>query len=227
MKRFWKPALSVIVAALAAAGSAGASAPVPDGPDSRSARAPDLAWREITYEHGKIVRVRVSSAQPGGREVKGRSVASTSDPFGGADPGFDVTDPFDGSAAEAGADYASCKSVDVSEPSYTLFHHTAYRFHHTIYFCYRYPRITVYHPGVYLSDVDSSYEWRGLVASHGYWYTWRGDPRGGHFSFRQGHLENCISPWGPCIRDEYPWVRIWVNGNGAWSFDTGGGGWIG
>ena len=50
----------------------------------------------------------------------------------------------------------------------------------------------------------------------GWWYTWRGSPTGGHYSRRQGKIDNCILKWG-CIGSHYPQIEIWVNGNGAWA----------
>jgi hypothetical protein len=226
-ERILRVATVMLLVAVGAAGQAAASVPVPDGPDTRVARPTGLVWKEVTYQHGKVVRVRSGRGYPDIDE-KGRSLASIDDRFSVEEPApSDVTDPNDGAVYDADADYGSCKQVDVAEEGHTLFYMTAYRFHHTVFFCWRYPRITAYHPGVYLSDVDGSYEWRGVIGSEGYWYTWRDDPHGGHYSFRQGHFENCIAPWGPCLRDEYPWVKIWINGNGAWSADRGGGIWIG
>ena len=50
----------------------------------------------------------------------------------------------------------------------------------------------------------------------GWWYEWRGSPTGGHYSRRQGEIDNCIFRWG-CIGSHYPQIEIWVNGNGAWA----------
>ena len=40
-------------------------------------------------------------------------------------------------------------------------------------------------------------------------------------SYRQGNWENCIFHYG-CFKNIYPWIEIWVNGNGAWTQDQGG-----
>ena len=52
-------------------------------------------------------------------------------------------------------------------------------------------------------------------------YSWRGSNDGGHVSFRQGDWTNCVFWWG-CVGSIYPWIEIWVNGNGAWAQDQGG-----
>ena len=41
-------------------------------------------------------------------------------------------------------------------------------------------------------------------------------PAGGHYSRRQGKIDNCILKWG-CIGTHYPQIELWVNGNGAWA----------
>src|SRR5262249_13393928 len=69
------------------------------------------------------------------------------------------------------------------------------------------------------SEVDG-----GVINDHGCdgwgnYYRWSGSGHGGHVSYRSGDWENCVY-W--CFKSIYPWIEIWVNGNGAWAQDQGG-----
>lgn len=114
---------------------------------------------------------------------------------------------------------SGCVRVDAWVRSSTLFGFTAYRFHQVKHWCWSYPHITSVNVGTYFSDVDPNYHVRGTWG-HGWYYTWRGSSRGGHYSFRQAHVENCVFHYG-CIGTQYPWVEVWVNGNGAWAYNAG------
>jgi hypothetical protein len=93
-------------------------------------------------------------------------------------------------------------------------------FHHRVYWCWSYPRVTGVNVSCW-SVVDGSYvEDRGCDG-WGNYYSWRGSGHGGHVSFRSGNWGNCIW-WIGCVGSIYPWVEIWVNGNGAWAQDQGG-----
>jgi len=122
-------------------------------------------------------------------------------------------------AAFSTASASGCARVDAWVRSTTFFGFTAYRFHQVKHWCWSYPDITSVNVGTYFSDVDPNYYVRGTWG-HGWYYTWRGSSRGGHYSFRQARVENCVLHYG-CIRNEYPWVEIWVNGNGAWTYNAG------
>jgi hypothetical protein len=122
-----------------------------------------------------------------------------------------------------GESYASgCKTVDVARTGWDIFHlDVVYRFHQRKSWCWDYPRITWRYVSVYVTDVDPNMEYRGVVNAAGNYYPWCCRNRySGHYSMRQGKFENCIL-WFPCTRTEYPWVKIWVRGNGTWKADTG------
>lgn len=115
---------------------------------------------------------------------------------------------------------AGCATVDAWRTKYTLLGFVAYKFHQTKHWCWSYPRITSVDVGAYMSDVDPNYILRG-VSGYGWFYTWAGSGQGGHYSYRQAQVENCVLHYG-CLGTAYPWVEIWVNGNGAWSANWGG-----
>ena len=121
------------------------------------------------------------------------------------------------------ASYASgCKTVDVARTGWDIFHlDVVYKFHQRKSWCWDYPRITSRSVSVYVTNVDPNMEYRGIVNAAGNYYTWCcWTPSSGHYSMRQGKFENCIL-WFPCTRTEYPWVKIWVRGDGTWKADTG------
>jgi hypothetical protein len=93
-------------------------------------------------------------------------------------------------------------------------------FHHRVYWCWSYPRITGVNVSCW-SDVDGSFIDNHGCDGWGHYYTWHGSGHGGHYSFRQGDWSNCVFFVG-CFGNIYPWIEIWVNGNGAWAQEQGG-----
>ena len=124
----------------------------------------------------------------------------------------------EGAAAQSAA---GCRSVDVARIGRSALGFVVYKFHQVKRWCWSYPRVTSVRTSTYVSNVDPNWDYRGVIASRGFFYRWCcGDGRSGHYTFRQGRFDNCI-PWIGCIRREYPWVKIWVRANGTWSYDTG------
>jgi hypothetical protein len=93
-------------------------------------------------------------------------------------------------------------------------------FHHRVYWCWNYPRITSVNVACW-STVDGSFINNNGCDGWGGYYAWRGSGHGGHVSYREGDWDNCVFGWG-CFGNIYPWIQIWVNGNGAWAQDQGG-----
>jgi hypothetical protein len=118
---------------------------------------------------------------------------------------------------------SGCRTVDWYESGHSGFGNLLYRFHQVKHWCWDYPHIGNVSIGTYMSDVDTCcIVYRGIVAAYGWYYAWRNDTHGGHYSRRQAQVDNCIVRYG-CLWSAYPWVDIWVNGNGAWLGDDGGG----
>jgi hypothetical protein len=125
----------------------------------------------------------------------------------------------DGQAVpEAGASASGCNAVDETLTWSSLISTLAV-FHHRVYWCWSYPRITGVSVSCYSTNVDQLVTNLGCGGSGNY-YTWSGSPQGGHYSFRQGAYKNCVPRLG-CLAAAYPWIRIWVNGNGAWTSQKG------
>ena len=93
-----------------------------------------------------------------------------------------------------------------------------WRFHHKVHWCARYPAIDENSLTVdsFFSDVDPVFQVDWDDHGTGWWYAWRGSPTGGHYSRRQGKVDDCLFKWG-CIGTHYPQIEVWVNGNGAWA----------
>jgi hypothetical protein len=120
-------------------------------------------------------------------------------------------------ATAAAAMASGCRYQDSWRYSRSLLGAIVYKFHHTTYWCWSTSgRLTNVTTGVYVSDVDSNWYYRGLTASSGYFY----DSNGSHYGLRQGHFDNCVLKYG-CIGSEYPWVKIWVHAGGSYEYATG------
>lgn len=121
------------------------------------------------------------------------------------------------------ADLSGCRTVDAYRIGRTALGFVAYKFHHVKRWCWVYPRVTSFSSSVYVSNVDPNYDYRGLVSASGSFYTWCcGTTTSGHNSIRQGRFDNCpVILFSGCIRREYPWVRIWVRGDGTYTYRTG------
>jgi len=118
---------------------------------------------------------------------------------------------------------AGCRDIDAWRYSTSfLFGTLVYKFHQTVHFCWNSAnKLTVVNTGTYVSNVDPNWTYRGLTASDGYFFEWCcGAAQSGHYGLREGHFDNCVPKYG-CVGSEYPWVKIWVQGDGSWSYDTG------
>jgi hypothetical protein len=118
---------------------------------------------------------------------------------------------------------SGCDTVDYYDTKRDAFGiKVVWQFHQVKHWCWSYPRITALSVGSYFSNVD----WSSAVVNwddhgYGYYYTWSGSNIGGHYSYRQGSVSNCVFRIG-CLGTAYPQVEIWVNGNGAWLGKGGG-----
>jgi hypothetical protein len=110
--------------------------------------------------------------------------------------------------------------LTVTKRSFTTWF-VAWRYHQVNHWCWQYPNITCFNAASYFTDVDATGQVHYDSNGFGWYYTWAGGPSGGHYSHRGGRIDNCILRYG-CISSYYPYVDIWVNGNGAWSGSGGG-----
>jgi hypothetical protein len=97
----------------------------------------------------------------------------------------------------------------------------AWRYHQVDHWCWQYPNITCLDIGSNFYDVDANGQVRYDSQGYGWYYTWAGGPFGGHYAHREGRIDNCVLRYG-CVGSYYPYVDMWLNGNGAWSASGGG-----
>jgi hypothetical protein len=107
-------------------------------------------------------------------------------------------------------------TVDFTVTKRTLLGNVAWRFHQVDHWCWSYPSITCLSVGSGFYDVDGQQSVNYDDHGTGWYYSWSGAGTGGHYAERQGSVSNCIFRWG-CISTSYPQVKIWLNGNGAWT----------
>lgn len=217
MKRI-KHILSATAAALVVAGVGAPLAVAKQQPPPGLSPFVQLGWEETTYDSGGRVVGQKSGVGPAsfGAATEGAAAAQTTPDSAAASTGALPAAGADGTESVSG----NCKTVRAWVTRYTLFGFVAYRWNHSVYFCWSYPRITSFQPNAYISNNDGTNYLRNIYA-YGYWYTWSGSAYGGHYSWRQGQVENCVFKYG-CIGTTYPWVHIYINGNGAWAANGGG-----
>ena len=154
----------------------------------------------------------------GGASLTGSSLANAT----AVDPGSDL-----GVVRPSGRRLSGCCSsqgsdtVDftVTKSSWSSFF-VAFRYHQVNHWCWQYPNITCLNVSSGFYDVDPSGQVRYDGNGYGWYYTWAGGPFGGHYAHRDGKIDNCILRYG-CIGSYYPYVDMWVNGNGAWTASGG------
>jgi hypothetical protein len=114
---------------------------------------------------------------------------------------------------------SGCKTVWATRIGRSLLGFVTYKYTQEKYFCWTSPRVTTVQVSAYPCCTDPTWFYRGTVGSAGWYFTWSGDSRGGHYSLRQGKFEQVLL--GKVVNSALPWVKIWVYGNGGWSYATG------
>jgi hypothetical protein len=112
-----------------------------------------------------------------------------------------------------------CYTVDKQRTAHdSVTYVVVWKFHQKVRWCATYPKIDEHSLTVdsFFSNVDPLFQVDWDDHGTGGWYTWRGSATGGHYSRRQGKIDNCFFKWG-CIFSHYPQIEVWVNGNGAWA----------
>jgi hypothetical protein len=112
-------------------------------------------------------------------------------------------------------------TVQFTVTKYTLLGNVAWRYYQVDHWCWQYPNITCLSIGSGFTNVDGQQSVNYGDHGYGWYYTWAGGSSGGHYAHRDGSVSNCIFKWG-CISTSYPYVDMWLNGNGAWSASGGG-----
>jgi hypothetical protein len=113
---------------------------------------------------------------------------------------------------------SGCYTAWVTRSRSGYFGETLWKYTHEKRYCWTSPRLTSVQPQVTTCCVDPFWRWRGTIASNGYFFTWSGDAKGGHYSFRQGRFDQVVA--GHVTASAYPWIKIWAYGNGSFSYAT-------
>jgi hypothetical protein len=216
----WKVLAAVGVAALTAAPAALAKKPPPA---SEWAPGVVVGYTEtVRDEAGNVVAQTHQDGIPAGE------VFGTADRTGSGLASATQIDPGSNLAlAPSARRLAWCCSssgsdtVSFSVTKYTLFGFVAWRYYQVDHWCWQYPNITCLNIGSGFTDVDSQETINYADHGYGWYYTWAGGPFGGHYAHRDGSISNCVFRWG-CISTSYPYVDMWLNGNGAWAASGGG-----
>jgi hypothetical protein len=115
---------------------------------------------------------------------------------------------------------AGCRTVTYSRTAKSILGLVLFRHNLRVYWCWSSPQITRLGVACFSSDVDSFAIQTTPCAIGGYYYTWNGNARGGHYSLGSGQYGNCVFQYG-CWRSWVVNVEVWINANGTW---TGKGG---
>jgi hypothetical protein len=113
---------------------------------------------------------------------------------------------------------SGCKTVWVRRYQTGYFGETLWKYQQDKYFCWSSPRVTNVQTSAYGCCTDPFWRWVGNVGSAGWFFAWSGNSRGGHYSYRQGRFNQVVL--GTVTTSSYPWTKIWVYGNGNWSYET-------
>jgi hypothetical protein len=119
-----------------------------------------------------------------------------------------------------------CRQLDVFRRAKTFLGATFYKFHQVKRWCWEnvkgVKRIYDVNTSTRITDADPFAYYQGIVGSNGYYYERvKGYPRSGHFSFRQGRVDNCVLKYG-CVATTYPWVEMYSRSDGSARIRTGG-----
>jgi hypothetical protein len=126
---------------------------------------------------------------------------------------------FGGSSSASG-----CQRVTVHNTGHNALGSVAYKFHTWTDWCWNRANETVSSvlTGWYITDVDSTYDWKGIINSDLRFFAWQdGAPHSGYIHMRQGKFDNCIVKYG-CVGTSYPANRLRSRSNGTWYWATDG-----
>ena len=113
---------------------------------------------------------------------------------------------------------SGCYTAWVTRSRSGYFGETLWKYTHEKRYCWTSPRLTSIQPQAQACCVDPFWRFRGTVGANGYFFGWSGDPHGGHYSFRQGQFDQSVG--GQVISSAYPWIKLWVYGNGSFRYAT-------
>ncbi len=113
---------------------------------------------------------------------------------------------------------SGCKTVWVARTRTSTFGSLLWRYQQDKYFCWSYPRVTAAQANAYPCCLDPFWRWAGPAGSAGWFFSRFGNSSGGHYSFRQGKFQQVV--FGQVTASATPWTKLWVYGDGSWSYAT-------
>ena len=113
---------------------------------------------------------------------------------------------------------SGCYTAWVTRSRRGYFGETLWKYTHEKRYCWTSPRLTSIQSQAQACCTDPFWRFWGTVGTNGYFFGWSGDPHGGHYSFRQGRFDQAIG--GHVISSAYPWIKLWVYGNGTFRYAT-------
>jgi hypothetical protein len=114
---------------------------------------------------------------------------------------------------------SGCKTVWVSRIGKSILGFTIWKYTQEKYFCWSSPRVTSVQTNAYPCCTDPTWHWIGQIGSATWFFSWAGDSKGGHYTFRQGRFEQTFA--GKRLDSAQPWTKIWVYGDGSWAYSSG------
>jgi hypothetical protein len=114
---------------------------------------------------------------------------------------------------------SGCKTVWAARIGRSVLGFTLWKYTQEKYFCWSYPKLTNVQTNAYPCCTDPTWHWVRQIGSSGWFFSWAGSSQGGHYTFRQGRFEQTLA--GKLLDSAQPWVKIWVYGDGSWSYSTG------
>lgn len=121
---------------------------------------------------------------------------------------------------------SGCLKLTVTHTAHTYLGFVAWKFANWTHWCWTRSTQRVYNvsTGWQISDVDSQYQWDGIIKGgyiHGFYdySTNDGHPYSAYKNQRTGHFEDCVLKYG-CIGNIYPTVLIRSYYNGTYAWDT-------
>ncbi len=218
---------ATVLAVLAAAPAALADKPQPLA-SHLWAPGYELSYTETVADAaGNIVSQTHREGIPAGQRFGTAGIANSGLGFATrVDPGSNLTAAAGLSGPTARRLAGCCSSSGSDTVSFTvtkrtLFGFVAWRYNQVDHWCWSYPNITCLSIGSGFYDLDGQETVNYADHGYGWYYTWAGGAFGGHYAHRDGSVSNCIFRWG-CIQTQYPYVDMWLNGNGAWAASGGG-----
>ena len=232
MRSRWLPLTALIVGALVALGATSVASAGNDGRE-KGPREKAVAYYEeegfIVTPSGKKITLGKDDLMALKPELPDRAAeraheARNKSERAGAKRGVAVNGKKASKALRRSLQANGCWRVSIARVAKSFIGRTLWKFWQDKRWCASGSTITSKNIGVRATNVDGVWVYRGLIpgGKSGWFYRYCcGNNKSGHYSFRQGHFEQCWPVWG-CHSSKHPWVKIWAHSNATYSKEVGG-----